>query len=177
MPITSTRDRPYPKLLSVVSSLESLCMGIAMASFGLLIVTVCIGVVERAFGLRILGGSVDYSRFLLVAIGGLSLAQTQRFHEHVDVSLLVSVAPPKFRRGLEVTALGVSTLTVTVLSYVASSAASLSLVGGERTIGSVSVAVWPARTALAVGLWVLAFRLFVDFLRRISRSDPNSLCD
>jgi TRAP-type C4-dicarboxylate transport system permease small subunit len=129
-------------------------------------------VLWRNFHGRSIPGAYEYSEVLLVALVFLSLAWTQKVDAHVSIDLATRAMPE--RLGRLVQALGIAAaLAILVWMTVASVHSALeSWVSGEYRIGLAEVPVWPARLAVAFGMFMLVLQLTLRLVD-LARSRAN----
>lgn len=113
-------------------------------------------------------GGVELSELLMVALVffGLSAAQQQR--QNFSIELMVRHFPRRVQGAFELFGYFACLLIVVILAWPSSKQAVVSFERGEAGFGIVSFPLWPARTLLAIGLWLLALQFLCDIYRFVA---------
>lgn len=119
----------------------------------LMVLTIVDIVLRKMSGQGVPGG-IEYSEIFLVVGVFFALAAAQAEGFHVSTSVLTSRMPVTARRVSEAMGALLGGVIVAVMAYVATQAAWVSFTTGEYRFGLAEVAVWPARAAVALGLWL-----------------------
>lgn len=141
----------------------------------LIMVIVCIDVFGRAVFNAPLHSGTELSELLLVAMVFFGLAAAQQQRQNFAVDVLVRHFPERVRRGFDLFSFLVCFGLVVMLAWPSTKQAISSFERGESGFGIVAFPVWPARTILAVGLWLLAVQFACDTYRLLTgRPKPRS---
>ncbi len=108
----------------------------------------------------------ELSEVLLAVVIFMSLAVAAREERHVKVDLFLQYFGPRFRRWLRVGALAISAVVVALLAFQSAELATASFIEDERAMASIRFPVWPAKIAVAVGLFVTV----LEYLRLLCRA-------
>src|SRR5665647_2922915 len=87
----------------------------ALSMVGLLI-TILLSIVERQLDFNV-PGTDAYAGYLMAASGFLALAHTLKRGEHIRVTLLLSALTGRWKKGMELWALGFATLLALLFAF------------------------------------------------------------
>ena len=138
----------------------------------LIAATVLAQIVGRLFGVLVRGADV-ISVYFMVAAAFLALGPTLRSGGHIRVALLLRGLGVKLRRAFELWCLGVGSLITIYFTYYAVDLVWGSYLIGESAIGLVAVPLWIPRSAMALGVLVLAIAFVEEFLRVLLGDEPT----
>jgi TRAP-type C4-dicarboxylate transport system permease small subunit len=116
---------------------------------------------------------VEYSEVLLVVAVFFAIASAQVEGFHVSTTVFTSRLPLRARRIVELTGAFLGAVVVLAMALVASNAAWISFVTGEYRFGLAAVQVWPARAAVALGLWLYLIEYSSGSIRRFKSPPPE----
>ena len=151
--------------LSVISGFATL----------LIMIIVCIDVVGRSAFNSPLHGGTEFSELLLVCLVFLGLAAAQQQRQNFAIDILVRHFPETVRRGFDLLAFAICFVLIVALAWPSSKQALTSFGRGEAGFGIIAFPIWPARTVLAIGLWLLALQFAFDIYRLLTgRPNPRS---
>lgn len=140
-----------------------------------IMVIVCIDVAGRAVFNAPLHSGTELSELLLVALVFLGLGAAQQQRQNFAVDVVVRHFPERVRRGFDLFSYVVCFGLVLTLAWPSTKQAIASFERGESGFGIVAFPVWPARTILAIGLWLLAVQFASDIYRLLTgRPNPRS---
>lgn len=140
--------------------------------FALMVLTV-VDIVLRKISGQGVPGSVEYSEVFLVVGVFFALAAAQVEGFHVSTSVLTSRMPIATRRVSEAIGALLGVIVIAVMAYVATQAAWVSFTTGEYRFGLAAVVVWPARAAIALGLWVYLLEYAGSAVRRFKAPEDE----
>lgn len=154
------------KLEKVIGQISS--WGNFIGSWGLFVL-MCIGVV--AVGLRWagipLGGAINLSVYILVAVIYFSLAYAQLKDENVAVELVVNRFRGRSRQLIIIIALLISLVACFFLVWSSCKSTWLSWSVRERMDGAPFYPIYPSKIALAIGVVLLFLQLLADFIKAV----------
>ncbi len=141
-----------------------------ISSWGLFVL-MCMGIVS--IGLRWagfpLGGAINLSVYLLVAVIYFSLAYAQSQGQHVAVEFVVSRIRGNFRMLIIIIGLFISLVACAFLVWSGCESAWMSWAIRERMDGAPFYPIYPSKIALGIGLIVLWIQLLADFIKEIRK--------
>src|SRR3546814_10605618 len=105
---------------------------------------------------------------LMVALVFFGLAAAQQQRQNFSIELLVRHFPRRVQCAFELFGYVTCLLIVVILAWPSSKQALVSFERGEAGFGIVSFPLWPARTLLAIGLWLLALQFLCDIYRFVA---------
>ncbi len=108
---------------------------------------------------------VSYWWMILITFLGQGL--TQRRREHLEVSLLTDLMPQMDRLGTIIGGRLLTLITVVALGYYGLLAAIEQTHRGEIAMGSITIAIWPMRWMVPIGMGIFAAQLVVDLIRDV----------
>jgi TRAP-type C4-dicarboxylate transport system permease small subunit len=117
------------------------------------------------------------SELLLVSLVFLGLAAAQQQKQNFSVEILTQHFPVWLQRALELVGCLVCLAIVVLIAWPSSKQAITSFERGETGFGIVPFPIWPARTILAAGLWLLAVQFTCDALRLLSSGQATHARD
>ncbi|MEJ8474669.1 TRAP transporter small permease [Roseibium algae] len=152
------------------------------------LVTIALMVVAQVLGRLIDGGRkllgmeplgllvpslAEFAGFLLVGASFLALASTMRMGDHIRVSILLQLVPPKFTRFFEFWCLAVSLALLTYFSWHAGLLAYDSYLYHEVSFGIIPVPLWIPQSVMTLGVTVFAISLADDLLGVLLGRSPS----
>lgn len=120
-----------------------------------------VDITSRMLGVGSVPGSLEVSEMLLVVCVFSAFGAAQRTRTHVATSVLTERVSPKVRRIMHIVAAIAVLVMLVALVVSASQEAVKSIISGEFRFGLVQVPLWPAKLAVAVGMFVF----LVEFVR------------
>jgi len=116
-------------------------------------------------------GVIEFSGSYLPAFTFLGLAMTQRLKGHVNVTFGLQLLSPRRRKVFEFLGLLLSLLFVATMGWQSSSGAlhSFGLREYHWGVVGITILIWPAKVAVAVGLWMLCLEYVVELLRALAQ--------
>jgi TRAP-type C4-dicarboxylate transport system permease small subunit len=144
-----------------------------------LLVMVLLSVVSRQLHFHV-PGTDAYAGYLMAASGFLALAHTLKRGEHIRVTLLVNALRGRWKKALELWALGLATLLALLFAAYSCKLAWQSRVLNDISTGSDATPLWIPQLATAFGAVILVVA-FIDELvleiqgRRISITSSEAL--
>lgn len=112
-----------------------------------------------------LQGSFELTEAGLVLIVFLAIAFTQYRRGHIRVTLLTRHLPRGVQHGLYIVVLLVGALFFAWCTYAAVGNTILSYNINEREWGMIPIAIWPEKSAIAVGTLLLCLQFLLDAIR------------
>ncbi|WP_096697403.1 TRAP transporter small permease [Polaromonas sp. AER18D-145] len=144
-----------------------------------LLVMVLLSIVSRQLHFHV-PGTDAYAGYLMAASGFLALAHTLKRGEHIRVTLLVNALSGRWKKALELWALGLATLLALLFAAYSCKLAWQSRVFNDISTGSDATPLWIPQLAMAFGAVILVVA-FMDELvleiqgRRITLTSSEAL--
>ena len=136
---------------------------------------VLLSILSRQFHFLV-PGTDSYAGYLMAASGFLSLAHTLKRGEHIRVTLLVNALKGRWKKALEIWALGLATLLAMLFAFYSCKLVWQSHSFNDISTGSDATPLWIPQLAMAFGtvIFLIAFidELVLELLSR--RSSPAS---
>ena len=159
-------------LYDSAAALAALCMV-------LLLGMVLLSIASRQFNFHV-PGTDAYAGYLMAASGFLALAHTLKRGEHIRVTLILGALTGRWKKGLELWALGLASMLAVLYAFYSCKLAWQSHSFNDISTGSDATPLWLPQLAMAIGTSVLALA-FVDELvlellgRRQERTSGEAL--
>jgi TRAP-type C4-dicarboxylate transport system permease small subunit len=149
------------------------------AIVALLMVLTVIDIILRKIAGHGVPAIVEYSEVLLVVAVFFAIASAQVEGFHVSTTVFTSRLPVEARRIVELVGAGLGSVVVVCMALVATNAAWISFTTGEYRFGLAAVVVWPARAAVALGLWLYLIEYVSGSIRRFKNppEEPDAQDD
>lgn len=119
---------------------------------------VLLGIVSRELHFMV-PGTDAYAGYLMAASGFLALAHTFRRGEHIRVTLLVNALRGRWRRAIELWALGAGTLLAGLFAFYAAKLAWQSWQFNDISTANDATPLWIPQLGMAVGALIFAIAL------------------
>lgn len=158
-------------MTALVDRLEALVIRLGVLSgFAtlLIMIIVCVDVAGRAIFNAPFHSGVELSQLLLVTLVFLGLSAAQQQRQHFAIEIVARHLPAKLQRGLELLGYVICLFIVVLLAWPSTLQAMSSFERGEASFGIVPFPIWPARSVLAIGLWLLALQFVFDIYRLVT---------
>ena len=127
-----------------------------------LLVMVLLSIVSRQLQFHV-PGTDAYAGYFMAASGFLALAHTLKRGEHIRVTLVINALKGRWKRGLEVWALGAATLLALLFAFYSVRLSWQSYSFHDISTSSDATPLWIPQLAMALGTVILAIA-FVDEL-------------
>jgi len=127
-----------------------------------LLVMVVLSIVSRQLHFHVLGTDA-YAGYLMAASGFLALAHTLKRGEHIRVTLILAAISGRWKKGLELWALGFATVLTAMFAYYCCRLAWQSHTFHDISTSSDATPLWIPQIGMAVGALILAIA-FLDEL-------------
>ena len=127
-----------------------------------LLVMVLLSIVSRQLQFHV-PGTDAYAGYFMAASGFLALAHTLKRGEHIRVTLVINALKGRWKRGLEVWALGAATLLALLFAFYSVRLSWQSYSFHDISPSSDATPLWIPQLAMALGTVILAIA-FVDEL-------------
>lgn len=140
---------------------------------------VLLSIVSRQLNFHV-PGTDAYAGYLMAASGFLALAHTLKRGEHIRVTLILAALTGRWKKGLELWALGFATALTAMFAYYCCRLAWQSHVFHDISTSSDATPLWIPQVGMAVGTVILAIA-FIDELvleimgKRIARGSDEAL--
>jgi TRAP-type C4-dicarboxylate transport system permease small subunit len=140
---------------------------------------VLLSVVSRQFHFHV-PGTDAYAGYLMAASGFLALAHTLKRGEHIRVTLILASLTGRWKKGLELWALGFATALTAMFAYYCCRLAWQSHVFHDISTSSDATPLWIPQIGMALGTVILTIA-FIDELvleirgKRIARGSDEAL--
>lgn len=115
-------------------------------------------------------GQLELSELMLPIIVFMGLSYTQATHGNIGMDLVLDALPPKPRHYATMAALLISIFICSVLAYFSAKNALQLWRYDDVTMTPPYVKTWPSAAAIPLGFFLVAVRIFVQFLHMI---DPQ----
>lgn len=158
-------------MAALIDRLEALLIRLGVLSgFAtlLIMIIVCIDVGGRAIFNAPFHSGVELSQLLLVSLVFLGLSAAQQQRQHFAIEIVARHLPAKVQRMLDLVGYVICLVIVVMLAWPSTQQAMSSFERGESSFGIVAFPIWPARSVLAVGLWLLALQFVFDIYRLVT---------
>jgi len=158
-------------MLPLIEAVEWLLLRLGVLSgFATLIViiVVVVDVAGRFLFNAPLHGGTEMSELLLVALVFLGLAGAQQNRQNYAIDVVTRHLPDSLQNALELGGYIFCLVLSLGLAWFSSKQAISSFERGEAGFGLIAFAIWPARTLLALGCWLLALQFVCDIVRFIT---------
>lgn len=119
---------------------------------------VLLGIVSRELHFMV-PGTDAYAGYLMAASGFLALAHTFRRGEHIRVTLIVNALRGRWRRAIELWALGAGTLLAVLFAFYAAKLAWQSWQFNDISTANDATPLWIPQLGMAVGALIFAIAL------------------
>lgn len=127
-----------------------------------LLVMVVLSIVSRQLSFQVPG--IDaYAGYLMAASGFLALAHTLKRGEHIRVTLLLNALTGRWKKALDVGALGLATMLAALFAFYSCKLAWESRTFHDISTGSDATPLWLPQLGMALGA-VIFFVAFIDEL-------------
>ena len=133
----------------------------ALFLFGLLVM-VLLSIISRQLQFHV-PGTDAYAGYFMAASGFLALAHTLKRGEHIRVTLILNLLRGRWKRRMELWALGAASLLALLFAFYSCKLAWQSHVFNDISTGNDATPLWLPQIAMALGTVVLAIA-FVDEL-------------
>ncbi|MDO9278662.1 MAG: TRAP transporter small permease [Polaromonas sp.] len=150
----------------------------ALFMLGLLLM-VLLSIVSRQLHFYVPG--VDaYAGYLMAASGFLAMAHTLKRGEHIRVTLLLNAVRGRWKKGMELFALGMAVFLAVLLAFYSCKLAWQSHVFNDMSTSSDATPLWLPQIAMAYGSVIFALAFIDEALleiqgRRVTRSSDEAL--
>lgn len=140
---------------------------------------VLLSIVSRQLNFHV-PGTDAYAGYLMAASGFLALAHTFKRGEHIRVTLILAALAGRWKKGLELWALGFATVLTAMFAYYSCRLAWQSHAFHDISTASDASPLWIPQIAMALGTVILAIA-FLDELvleirgKRIARGSDEAL--
>ncbi len=127
-----------------------------------LLAMVLLSIISRQFQFHV-PGTDAYAGYFMAASGFLALAHTLKRGEHIRVTLVINMLKGRWKRGLEIWALGAATLLALLFAFYSVRLSWQSYTFHDISTASDATPLWIPQIAMALGTVVLAIA-FIDEL-------------
>jgi TRAP-type C4-dicarboxylate transport system permease small subunit len=134
----------------------------ALFMVGLLIM-VLLSIVSRQLQFHV-PGTDAYAGYFMAASGFLALAHTLKRGEHIRVTLVINALKGRFKRGLEIWALGAATLLALLFAFYSVRLSWQSYSFHDISTSSDATPLWIPQIAMALGTIILAVAFIDEFI-------------
>jgi TRAP-type transport system small permease protein len=166
-------DGTVKRILSI-SGLLYFGLFLSMANCFSMVIITMLDVFSRHLLNRAIPGVIELNEVLMVGIVFLGLGMAQKEKSHIRAELLVSRLSKGRRKLSDLLATICSLGFWGILLFQSAPRAWDAFLTGEYREGLIKFPLWPARGALALGLFILCLQLLVDLYRETtSRSHPS----
>lgn len=127
---------------------------------------VLLSIISRQFHFHV-PGTDAYAGYLMAAAGFLALAHTLKRGEHIRVTLVINALRGRWRRALELWALGAANLLALLFAFYACRLAWQSHQFNDISTSNDATPLWIPQLAMAAGTVILAIAFLDEFILEI----------
>lgn len=140
---------------------------------------VLLSIISRQFHFHV-PGTDAYAGYLMAAAGFLALAHTLKRGEHIRVTLVINALHGRWRRALELWALGAANLLALLFAFYACRLALQSHQFNDISTSNDATPLWIPQLAMAAGTVILAIAFLDEFIleirgRRVAATSGEAL--
>lgn len=128
-----------------------------------LLVMVLLSIISRQLQFHV-PGTDAYAGYFMAASGFLALAHTLKRGEHIRVTLVINALKGRFKRGLEIWALGAATLLALLFAFYSVRLSWQSYSFHDISTSSDATPLWIPQIAMALGTIILAVAFVDEFI-------------
>jgi len=128
-----------------------------------LLVMVLLSIISRQLHFHV-PGTDAYAGYFMAASGFLALAHTLKRGEHIRVTLVINALKGRWKRGLEIWALGAATLLALLFAYYSVRLSWQSYSFHDISTSSDATPLWIPQIAMALGTIILAIAFVDEFI-------------
>ncbi len=128
-----------------------------------LLVMVLLSIISRQLQFHV-PGTDAYAGYFMAASGFLALAHTLKRGEHIRVTLVINALKGRFKRGLEIWALGAATLLALLFAFYSVRLSWQSYSFHDISTSSDATPLWIPQIAMALGTIILAVAFIDEFI-------------
>ena len=128
-----------------------------------LLVMVLLSIVSRQLHFHV-PGTDAYAGYFMAAAGFLALAHTLKQGEHIRVTLVINALKGRWKRGLEIWALGAATLLALLFAFYSVRLSWQSYSFHDISTSSDATPLWIPQIAMALGTIILAVAFIDEFI-------------
>jgi TRAP-type C4-dicarboxylate transport system permease small subunit len=141
-----------------------IAMIVSMANCFIMVLVTVLDIMSRHMLKRPVPGVIELNEVLMIGIVFLGLGMAQREKAHIRAELFIIRLRPAVRKWFDFVALAVSLIFWALLLSQAVPGAIESYTIGEYREGLIKFPIWPARWALALGLFLICLQLAADMI-------------
>ena len=128
-----------------------------------LLVMVLLSIISRQLQFHV-PGTDAYAGYFMAASGFLALAHTLKRGEHIRVTLVINALKGRWKRGLEIWALGAATLLALLFAFYSVRLSWQSYSFHDISTSSDATPLWIPQIAMALGTVILAVAFIDEFI-------------
>jgi TRAP-type C4-dicarboxylate transport system permease small subunit len=128
-----------------------------------LLVMVLLSIISRQLQFHV-PGTDAYAGYFMAASGFLALAHTLKRGEHIRVTLVINALKGRWKRGLEIWALGAATLLALLFAFYSVRLSWQSYSFHDISTSSDATPLWIPQIAMALGTIILAVAFIDEFI-------------
>ncbi len=128
-----------------------------------LLVMVLLSIISRQLHFHV-PGTDAYAGYFMAASGFLALAHTLKRGEHIRVTLVINALKGRWKRGLEIWALGAATLLALLFAFYSVRLSWQSYSFHDISTSSDATPLWIPQLAMALGTIILAIAFVDEFI-------------
>ncbi len=128
-----------------------------------LLVMVLLSIISRQLQFHV-PGTDAYAGYFMAASGFLALAHTLKRGEHIRVTLVINALKGRWKRGLEIWALGAATLLAMLFAFYSVRLSWQSYSFHDISTSSDATPLWIPQIAMALGTIILAVAFVDEFI-------------
>lgn len=167
---TSRGSTPSSRLDRISSLVGKLAGGIAGVSILALLFINITNIALRETTGRGIGGAVELTEVVMAGIVYMAMAPAEISGTHVRTPILTNRLPSRAANSTRSVSMAIATMFIALTTVHTFEKAIMSQAAGEHRFALMSIPVWPARFAVAVGLALFAVVLAVGTYRAAQRT-------
>jgi TRAP-type C4-dicarboxylate transport system permease small subunit len=143
----------------------------------LLMYLITLEVLLRKFFHHPIPGTYELVQFLFVSLVFFGVAYVQSIKHHIKIDIATTRLSQTFQDKLDLLGYIIGAIITGILAWRTGLEAWKSFITNDYSMGIVSFPLWPAKTCVFLGLFVLTIRLCMDILLSFSSVGPSSSDD
>ena len=114
-----------------------------------------------------LKGGFELIQFLFIGVVFFGISYVQGVKGHIQIDIGTKWMSPKLLKLLDIIGYIIAIFIVSIIGYQTGVEAWRSFVSGDYSMGIIQYPLWPSKSVIPIGAFVLWFRLIVDIISKI----------
>lgn len=114
-----------------------------------------------------LKGGFELIQFLFIGVVFFGISYVQGVKGHIQIDIGTKWMSPKLLKLLDIIGYIIAIFIVSIIVYQTGVEAWRSFVSGDYSMGIIQYPLWPSKSVIPIGAFVLWFRLIVDIISKI----------